>query len=83
MNFLKSYVKVMKHVCNHFYNSKFATHFYTPVELSSLSLRWTSRDENQDIDYAKYGIVEENIFQGLELWEKPMVDITSEDQKFE
>ena len=79
MNFLKSNLKVKKHVCDHFYSSKFATHFYTSMELSSFTARWTLRDSNENIEFDKYGVIEENVFHGLNLWEKPMANTISLD----
>ena len=70
MQFLKDNLSVFKHVANHFFSSKFTRHFYASDEMQKLIEHWTRAINLTDADFRMYDISRDNIFEGLELWEK-------------
>jgi hypothetical protein len=68
ISFFKNNLEVFDYVCKHFYESKFAKHFYSDKEISLFIDRWLPKKTFEINNLDGSGITKENVFGGLKLW---------------
>jgi hypothetical protein len=69
LDFLKKKLNIKEFLSSHFYESRYATHFYSKNEILQFKEKWKSGDEIIESEFTAFGINKENIFEGIKLWD--------------